>query len=105
MLRFLLPAFAMTAALIVLFAGALGDLHSWPNLSDKARTIIGDVAPIPAPLPPARTATPPAAPAAAVAELQAARDALRRQIADLQRQAGELQQQNAQRSHDGCGCA
>ena len=58
MWRFLLPAFAMTAALIVLFAGALGDLHSWPNLSDKARTIIGGVAPSPAPLPPpARTAT------------------------------------------------
>ena len=55
MLRFVLPAFAITAALIVLFAGALGDLHSWPNLSDKARTIIGDVAPSPAPLP-ARTA-------------------------------------------------
>src|SRR4051794_19552170 len=99
MLRFLLPAFAMTAALIVLFAGALGDLHSWPNLSDKALTIIGGVAPSPAPLPPARTATTPAAPAAAVAELQAARDVLRRQIADLQRQAGELQQQNVQRSH------
>ena len=85
MLRFLLPAFAMTAALIVLFAGALGDLHSWPNLSDKARTIIGDVAPSPAPLPPARTVASPVAPAAAVAEPQAARDALRRQIADLQR--------------------
>ena len=92
MLRFLLPAFAMTAALIVLFAGALGDLHSWPNLSDKALTIIAGVAPSPAPLPPARTATPPAAPAAAVTELQAARDAQRRQVADLQRQAGEPQQ-------------
>ena len=45
MLRFVLPAFALTAALIVLVAGALGDLHSWPNLSDKVRTIIGDVAP------------------------------------------------------------
>ena len=63
MWRFLLPAFAMTAALIVLFAGALGDLHSWPNLSDKALTIIGGVAPSPAPPPPARTAAPPAAPA------------------------------------------
>ena len=36
MWRFLLPAFAMTTALIVLFAGALGDLHSWPNRSEKA---------------------------------------------------------------------
>ncbi len=111
MWRFLLPAFAMTAALIVLFAGALGDVHSWPNLSDKALTIIGGVAPSPAPpspppaTPPARTAAAPAPPAPSVpatagAELQAARDALRRQITDLQRQAGELQQQNAQRSHD-----
>ena len=101
MWRFLLPAFAMTTALIVLFAGALGDLHSWPNRSEKA-TIIGGGAPGSAPLP--RPAAPPAAPtpaapAAAVAELQAARDALRRTVADLQRQADELQQQVAQRSH------
>jgi DNA repair exonuclease SbcCD ATPase subunit len=97
MLRFLLPAFALMAALIVLFAGALGDLHSWPNLSDKVRTIIGDVAPSPAPLPPARTVASPVAPAVAVAEPQAAHDPLRRQTAD--RQASELEQQNLQRSH------
>ena len=53
-----LPAFAMTTALIVLFAGALGD-RSWPDLSDKALTHRWTG---PAPAPPARTAGPPAAP-------------------------------------------
>ncbi len=99
MWRFLLPAFAMTAASIVLFAGALGDVHWSPNLSDMALTIIGDGAPSPAPSPPARAAAASAAPAAAT-ELQSSRDALRHQITDLQRQADELQQQNAQRAQD-----
>jgi TolA-binding protein len=98
MLRFLLPALAMTAALPVLFAGALGDLKSLPDLSDWAIGIIAGTEPRHAP--PLATPAPPAAPAAAVAGQQAARDALQRQIADLQRQADDLQNQIAQRSHD-----
>jgi hypothetical protein len=93
--RFLLPALAMTAALIMLFAGVMGELKSWPDLSARAIAIIGGIE--------ARHAPPPGALAAstpAVAEQQAARDTLQRQIADLQRQAGDLQNQIAERSRD-----
>jgi soluble cytochrome b562 len=96
--RFLLPALAMTAAMIVLFAGVMGDLKSWPDLSARAIAIIGGTEPRPAP--PQATPAHPAASVLAVVEQQAARDALQRQIADLQRQAGDLQNQIAQRSHD-----
>ena len=97
MWRFILPAFAMTAALIVLFAGALGDLHSWPNLSDKALTIIGVARRLLLPLRPhARLLRP-------RHHLRARRrrgtaGGARRPAAPgrrLQRQAGEPQQQNA----------
>jgi hypothetical protein len=40
--RFLLPALAMTAALMVLFAGVMGDLKSWPDFSARAIAIIGE---------------------------------------------------------------
>jgi regulator of replication initiation timing len=96
--RFLLPALAMTAALIVLFAGVLGDLKSLPDLSARAIAMIGGTEARHAPL--LATPAPAAATALAVAEQQAARDALQRQIADLQRQAGDLEHQIAQRSHD-----
>jgi hypothetical protein len=98
MWRFLLPALAMMAALIVLFAGVLGDLKSWPDLSARAIAIVGGTEARHAP--PRATPASPAASALAVAEQQAARDALQRQIADLQRQTGDLQDQIAQRSHD-----
>lgn len=90
--RFLLPALAMTAALMVLFAGVMGELKSWPDLSARATAIIGGTEP--------RHAPALATSALAVAEQQATRDALQRQIADLQRQAGDLQNQIVQRSHD-----
>jgi hypothetical protein len=96
--RFLLPALAMTAAMIVLFAGVMGELKSWPDLSARAIAIIGGTEARHAP--PRATPAPPAASILAVAEQQAARDALQHQIADLQRQAGDLQNQIAQRSHD-----
>ena len=96
--RFLLPALAMTAALIVLFAGVMGELKSWPDLSARAIAIISGTEPRHAL--PMGTPAPSAASTPAVAEQQAARDALQRQIADLQRQAGDLQSQIAQRSHD-----
>jgi hypothetical protein len=74
MWRFLLPALAMPAALMVLFTGGTEPRHA----------------------PPAATPTPPVA----SAEQQAAQAALQRQIADLQRQAGDLQNQIEQWSHD-----
>ena len=91
MWRFLLPAFTMMAALLVLFAGALGDLHSLPDLSDKVVAMIGGG--------PSKQSAP-GATSASVADQQTTRDALRRQVAVLERQAKELQQQVAQRSQD-----
>jgi TolA-binding protein len=127
MWRFLLPALAMMAALVVLFAGALGDLQSLPEMSDRAIAIVGGLSPrqasppsAPAVAPPAaapavqpatrdavrsQQASPPSAPAVAPpvatpAEQPAARDAERRQVADLQGQNNQLQEQIAQRTHD-----
>ena len=91
MWRFLFPALAMTAALIVLFAG---DSSSWLDLSDGALASIG------AEPRHARPQLAPALPVAAFAEQQAARDALQRQVADLQEQTSELQNQIERRSHD-----
>jgi hypothetical protein len=96
--RFLLPALAMTVALMVLFAGVMGDLKSWPDFSARAIAIIGGKEARQAP--PRAAPAPSAASTLAVAEQQGARDALQHQIADLQRQAGDLQNQIAQRSHD-----
>ena len=44
MWRFLLPAFAMMGALLVLFAGALSNLQSLPGLSDRDVALVGDPA-------------------------------------------------------------
>lgn len=97
MWRFLLPAMGSMAALLVLFAGAFGDLKSLSGLSDWATAIIDGTQP--------RHGPPPAAQAAQVApaplpEQQAARAALQRQITDLQRQAADLRNQIEQKSHD-----
>jgi hypothetical protein len=58
MWRFLLPALTTTAALIVLFAGVMGDLRSLPDLSNWAVAITGGAEPRPAP----QLATPPPRP-------------------------------------------
>jgi chromosome segregation ATPase len=92
MWRFLLPAAIMMTALLVLFAGALGDLHSLPALSERVVAIVGGGSP--------RPPSAPTSASASVAEQQATREALRRQIAVLERQASDLQQQVAQRSQD-----
>lgn len=95
MWRFLFPALAMTAALIVLFAGALRHSSSWLDLSDGALAIISGAEPRHS-----RSQLAPALPVAAFPEQQAAWDALQRQVADLQNQTSELQNQIEQRSHD-----
>ena len=59
MWRFLLSALTMTAALIVLFAGALGDLRSLSHLSDWAIAIIDSAEP--RQVPPLAAAASPAA--------------------------------------------
>jgi TolA-binding protein len=102
MWRFLFPALAMTAALIVLFPGALRHSSSWLDLSDGALAIISGAEPRHS-----RSQLAPALPVAAFPEQQAAWDALQRQVADLQNQTSELQEQTSelqnqieQRSHD-----
>jgi hypothetical protein len=101
MWRFLLPAFAMMGALLVLFAGALSNLQSLPSLSDRDVALVGDPAPrrmpppaSPSPLPAEQSRTP------AAADQQATRDALQRQIDDLLRQDSALQVQIAQHKQE-----
>lgn len=92
MWRFLLPAFAMVSALLVLFAGALGDLRSWPTLSKGTSNVIAVMTPHPekpvTATPARQSAAPPASPAP---DLLAARKALQQQVADLQQQTNTLQ--------------
>jgi hypothetical protein len=109
MWRFLLPAFfAMTVALILLFAGVRGDAQSAPGVSERVGDIVGNAAPshaspplpTPAPSPFAQGPT-----VSGVAERpQEARDArddratdLRHQVSDLQDLVAQVNQQLAQR--------
>ena len=101
MLRFLLPALAMMGGLLVLFAGAFGDLRSLPDLSDRVLAVVDQVAP-PRAAPPTRPAPPASPPTVSVVPVtttdQQPQEALQREIADLQRQSGALQAQIAQRT-------
>src|ERR1700758_2822116 len=83
MWRFMLSAVIVMTVLLVLFAGALGDLRSLPVLADRVAAVVGGSSPPPSSGAPAD---------------QAARDALRLQVAVLARQAQDLQQQIAERS-------
>jgi len=102
MWRFLLPAFAMMGALLVLFAGALSNLQSLPGLSDRDVALVGDPAPRRMPQPSPSPSSLPAeqSPAPAAANQQATRDALQRQIDDLLRQDSALQVQIAQHKQE-----
>jgi hypothetical protein len=102
MWRFLLPAFAMMGALLVLFAGALSNLQSLPGLSDRDVALVGDPAPRRMPPPSSSPSSLPAeqSPAPAAANQQATRDALQRQIDDLLRQDSALQVQIAQHKQE-----
>ena len=102
MWHFLLPAFAMMGALLVLFAGALSNLQSLPGLSDRDVALVGDPAPRRMPPPSSSPSSLPAeqSPAPAAANQQATRDALQRQIDDLLRQGGALQVQIAQHKQE-----
>jgi hypothetical protein len=94
MWRFLVPALVAALALMILFAGGMGDLKSLAHFSSRAIVIAGGAAPRRAP------PAPPTAPLAAGVAVQQTRDALERQIVDLQTQADDLQNQVAQRSHE-----
>ncbi len=99
MWRFVLPALAMMGALLVLFAGALGDLRSWPEVSRGATSIMAAVTPdqAPSPVPSTPSAQLPAPPGPAQ---QAASDASQRQVSWLQQQASVLQTQIDQRKQE-----
>jgi len=107
MWRFVLPALAVMTALLVLFAGAFGDLQSWPVLANGANTVIAAVIPDtakPPPPAPAPQAAPPvtAAPSPPIVDPQeqAARKALQLQVTALQQQADALQNQINQRKQE-----
>jgi hypothetical protein len=91
MWRFLLPAVATMAVLIMVLGIALGNLRSLPDLPGQLVAVVRGATPGGMP-----KSTPPIP--QAVAEQQAKRDALQRQVAELQRQSAELQDQLAQRS-------
>jgi hypothetical protein len=94
MWRFVLPALAVVAALLVLFAGAFGDLQSWPTLANGANTIVAMIMP-------ARTSPPPLpSPPPVDAGQQAAYDALQHQLAALSQQANALQTTISQRNQE-----
>ena len=106
MLRFLLPAFALTGALLVLFAGAISDLHPWSTgipatpFSPPASTA-PDLAP---PQPQADlqrpSATNPGAEQQQANRQQPAPEPSTGQVEALQQQAAALQQQLAQRAQE-----
>ena len=118
MWRFLMPAVMMVGALVVLFAGALGDVKSLPNLSTTFPALFASAVPNRTEAP-TTVATPVApSPAAAPAAVkqhagtaapiqQPATDALQQQVAELQAQIaqrakelGELRSNEDAAHHD-----
>jgi hypothetical protein len=99
-LRYLFPAILMVAALLVLFAGALGDLHSWPHWQDALVSVVGkpmSEAPPPSASPQATAPSTASIPATSItpgdAALRQEHDTLRAQVNSLQGDvAGATQQ-------------
>ncbi len=118
MWRFLMPAVMMVGALVVLFAGALGDVKSLPNLSTTFPALIASVVPnrteasttVATPVAPSPAAVPAAVKqhASTAAPIQQpATDALQQQVAELQAQIaqrakelGELRSNEDAAHHD-----
>jgi len=101
MWRFLVPALVMVGALVVLLAGALGDLKSLPDLSTKFPALIASVVPNRTAEPDTNAASAASSPATGVAPAtpaQQAATAPAQQPATvaLQQQLTELQAQIAQ---------
>ena len=104
MWRFLMPAVIMVGALVVLLAGALGDVKSLPNLSTTFSALFASEVPNRTE-PPTTVATPvapsPAAAPAAVKQHAGTAVPIPQPAADtLQQQVAELQAQIAQRAKE-----
>jgi hypothetical protein len=101
MWRFLMPAVIMVGALVVLLAGALGDVKSLPNLSTTFSALFASAVPNRTE-PPTTVATPVAPAAPAVVKQHAGTAAPIQQPGTdaLQQQVAELQTQIAQRSKE-----
>jgi hypothetical protein len=104
MWRYLLPAVLLMSALLVLFAGALGDVGSWQNLQAMVMSVVER--PVDQPSPPKPTlpasAGPPAKPADPAdqaapdaAALRESRDALQTQVTNLQQDVAQQRQELA----------
>src|SRR5690348_914540 len=106
MLRFLLPAFALTGALLVLFAGAISDLHPWSTgIPGTTSSPLASNAPELAPPPPQPdlqrpSDTSPGAEQQQASRQQPAQEPSPGQVEALQQQAASLQQQLAQRAQE-----
>jgi hypothetical protein len=105
--RYLFPALLMMGALLVLFAGALGDLRSWPSLQSLVVPVTEkpvDQPPPPKPTPTLSAALPANPPRPATqaapddAALQQNRDALQQSRNTLQAQLDSLQKDVAQQT-------
>jgi len=104
MWRYLLPAVLLMSALLVLFAGALGDVGSWSSLQTMVMSVVQrpvDQPPPPKPTLPASAESPskPAAPADQAAPdaaaLRESRDALQAQVTSLQQDVAQQRQKLA----------
>ena len=118
MWRFLMPAVIMVGALVVLLAGALGDVKSLPNLSTTFPGLFASAVPNRTEPPPTVAASVALSPAAAPAAVkqhagfaapiqQPATDALQQQVAELQgqiaqraKELGELRSNEDAAHHD-----
>jgi hypothetical protein len=117
MLRFVLPAFIVVSALLVLFAGALGDLNSLPDLPNRLISVVTDTTAPANDTAPASDTTrrptaamnrsPAAAPTAPTqsaaqqnAAQQAAHDKLEQQVSELRQQADALQTELTQSTQE-----
>jgi hypothetical protein len=105
--RYLFPAVLMMGALLVLFAGALGDLRSWTYLQSLLMSVVEepvDQLPSPKPNPPMSVELPANPPRPATqaapddAALQQNRDALQQSRNTLQVQVDSLQKNLAQQT-------
>jgi hypothetical protein len=104
MWRYLLPAILVMSALLVLFAGALGDIGSWPHLQNMLMSVVQGPVDQPSPVAPkspasvelpAKPSDPATQTAPDAAALRQSRDALQTQVDNLQQDVAQQRQELA----------